>query len=164
MPRAAKSGSWIMLNPILFPFHGGRIDACSSFFYRLTNCKSSFTGKPSLAAVLNWEEYISCLSCCIQFQLPRQFCRLPFFQSHLQYPLVPAGLPALSGVAALLPLSSLFFLAIIYKLSIYLLFTKVSCPVPCLNPHQRSTTALVTDSLLILFPCVFFFFLFFCLF
>lgn len=45
MPRAAKSGSWIMLNPILFSLHGGGIDACSSFFYRLTNCKSSFTEK-----------------------------------------------------------------------------------------------------------------------
>lgn len=154
---AAKSGSWIILNAILFPLHGVGIDACSSFFYRLTNCKSSFTGKPSLAAVLNWEEYIFCLSCCIQFQL-----NTVLLSSILPVPFaIPLGAcwaASTQRCGSIVAFLFLFFLAVIYKLSFNLLFSKVSCPAPCLSPYQRTTTAVITDSLLIL--CVFLFFSF----
>jgi len=57
-----------MLNPVLFPLHGGVIAMFSSSFYTPTICKSVFTGMVSLALALNWKKYFSAQSVAFSFK------------------------------------------------------------------------------------------------
>lgn len=97
MSRAAKSGIWIMLNPVLFPLRGGVIATCSSFFYAPTNCKSAFTEMVSLAVALNWTNYASAQAVALTFKNPCSFASVR--ASYLIYHILPAR----SGVMPLPP-------------------------------------------------------------
>lgn len=76
-----------MLNPVLFPLHGGVSATCSFSFYPPTNYKSAFTGMVSLAVALNWKKDFFAQAVAFTFKNPCSFASI--HASNLIYHALP---------------------------------------------------------------------------